>query len=86
MVNTQHSSSSSSSQTKAEEKTADTVKTSPEHSYKEIHIALNKGNNREQVLDYITDALTGLTGMAPSEQQKKSLKETVNKNLLNKLD
>jgi hypothetical protein len=62
------------------------ILTTPEHSFKEIETQLNIGNNRDQILDYIVDALGGLTGRSLSEQQIKSLKNTVNKNLLNKLD
>lgn len=62
------------------------IATTPEHTFKEIHNALNTANNRDQILDYIVDALGGLQSNSLSDQQKNKLKETVNKNLLNKLD
>lgn len=64
----------------------ESIATTPEHTFKEINNALNTGNTRDQILDYIVDGLGGLQSNSLSDQQKNKLKETVNKNLLNKLD
>ena len=98
MVNssTTHSTSHTTSHTKKDDdddnKTSkskevkEEIATTPEHTFKEIEGALRTGNNRDQILDYIVDALGGLQSNSLSDIQKTKLKETVNKNLLNKLD